>query len=96
MLKFLSIASALSFVSFLSIGQQRQVDLKVEITEPVANSVIQPNANFTIKAKISNLGQDSLLAGDSLFYSTTLETNPQIGTLNTSFLLVNFSNMTFH
>lgn len=60
-------------VGALSFGQQRYCDLNVTLLSPQNGTVIAPYETFIIKVNIENLGPDSLLVGDTLYYNLPVD-----------------------
>jgi hypothetical protein len=58
--------------SVASFAQQRFCDMKITLISPAEGQVLQPLAHFDITVKIENLGTDSLLAGDTVYYNTPM------------------------
>lgn len=68
---FLTLIFILGCLTLSNAGwsQQRHCDLKVTLLSPSNNQEIAPYFTFDVSVRIKNLGPDSILAGDSLYYN---------------------------
>lgn len=60
-----------------SFAQQRYCDMGITLLNPEDGDLIAPYATFDVKINVENLGPDTLVAGDTLFYNLPTELSIQ-------------------
>ena len=57
----------------MSFAQQRHCDMAVTLLNPQDSDVIAPYVTFDVRVNVENLGPDTLLVGDTLYYNLPTE-----------------------
>lgn len=57
----------------MSFAQQRHCDMAVTLLNPQDSDVIAPYVTFDVRVNVENLGPDTLLSGDTLYYNLPTE-----------------------
>jgi hypothetical protein len=70
---FFTVLTAAAFCTAFSFGQQRYCDMALTLTSPTSGQFIGPFTHFDLKIRIKNAGPDNLLAGDTVYYNTSMD-----------------------